>query len=74
VGTSLGIPVSFQVPGGATAQDELTAAFFALKKACVRPSDGEPYISAVRGGRQSSKEGHDKGMDAVFILEFEVRK
>ncbi|GFZ47989.1 hypothetical protein JCM24511_05736 [Saitozyma sp. JCM 24511] len=64
--------VSFKVPGGSSAHSQLTSDFFALKDACVRPADGKPYISAIRGGRQSSKEGKDQGMDVVFILEFDV--
>ncbi|RSH86979.1 hypothetical protein EHS25_003467 [Saitozyma podzolica] len=63
--------VSFKVPGGASAHSQLTSDFFSLKDTCVRPTDAKPYISAIRGGRQSSKEGKDQGMDVVFILEFD---
>ncbi|TXT13028.1 hypothetical protein VHUM_01429 [Vanrija humicola] len=40
----------------------------ALKDDCVR--DGKKYIVDVRGGRQTNKEGHDGGVQVVFLVEF----
>ncbi|TRM56907.1 stress responsive A/B barrel domain-containing protein [Schizophyllum amplum] len=41
-----------------------------LKPTCVKP-DGKPYIRSIKGGKQNSKEGMDKGIQWVFLVEFE---
>ncbi|KAL1736936.1 hypothetical protein EV714DRAFT_279438 [Schizophyllum commune] len=41
-----------------------------LKPTCVKP-DGKTYIRSIKGGKQNSKEGADKGIKWVFIVEFE---
>ncbi|KAI5824537.1 hypothetical protein K523DRAFT_420719 [Schizophyllum commune Tattone D] len=43
---------------------------FNLKPTCVKP-DGKTYIRSIKGGKQNSKEGADKGIKWVFIVEFE---
>ncbi|BEJ14746.1 hypothetical protein CspHIS471_0405130 [Cutaneotrichosporon sp. HIS471] len=47
----------------------LTAGMLALKDQCTM--QGKPYIRSAVGGKQSSPEGHDGGMQVVFIVEFE---
>ncbi|GMK59357.1 hypothetical protein CspeluHIS016_0703720 [Cutaneotrichosporon spelunceum] len=47
----------------------LTSDMLALKERCTLK--GKPYIRSVVGGKQSSPEGKDGGMQVVFLLEFE---
>jgi hypothetical protein len=49
----------------------LNDAMLALKRDCVR-KDGTRYIVSAVGGKQTNKEGHDGGMQVVFVMEFEV--
>lgn len=44
----------------------------ALKDNCLHPRTGKPYILDLRGGKQISTEGLDRGMQVVFVMEFEV--
>ncbi|KAL1412624.1 hypothetical protein Q8F55_000371 [Vanrija albida] len=59
--------VGFKV-ANATELPDISRNMLALKDSCVR--DGRPYILDVRGGRQSNKEGHDGGVQVVFLVEF----
>ncbi|RSH81097.1 uncharacterized protein EHS24_008531 [Apiotrichum porosum] len=47
----------------------LSEGMLALKHQCVR--DGKPYIRSAVGGKQTNKEGHDGGMQVVYLVEFE---
>lgn len=49
----------------------LSEGMLALKEQCVR-EDGSRYIVSAVGGKQSNTEGHDGGMQVVFLVEFEV--
>lgn len=49
---------------------DLSLALLALKEECH--INGRKYIRSAHGGKQSSTEGHEKGMQVVFLLEFEV--
>ncbi|WVQ86154.1 hypothetical protein IAT38_008322 [Cryptococcus sp. DSM 104549] len=55
-------------PAGLSA---LTTAFLALQSECLNPTTGQPYIQEVRGGKQISTEGRDRGMQVCFVMEFE---
>ncbi|OWZ30159.1 hypothetical protein LQV05_002847 [Cryptococcus neoformans] len=49
----------------------LTTSIKALKDNCINPRTGKPYILDLRGGKQISTEGLDRGMKVVFVMEFE---
>jgi hypothetical protein len=55
------------------AQQKLIISFEALTKQCLHPSTNKPYITSFRSGRQNSPEGMTKGMELIFVLEFEVQ-
>jgi hypothetical protein len=65
------MPVAFKLKDAAHLP-ALNAGMLALKEQCAL--DGRAYIRSAVGGRQSSPEGHEKGMQVVFVLEFEVRR
>lgn len=44
--------------------------FLALKVTCLSPSDNQPYILEVSGGRNNSPEGAAKGYEHSFIATF----
>ncbi|EJT52325.1 hypothetical protein A1Q1_04536 [Trichosporon asahii var. asahii CBS 2479] len=47
---------------------DLTARFLQLQASCQL--DGRPYIRSLRGGKQTSPEKLDGGMQVVFLAEF----
>lgn len=49
----------------------LTSALVGLKDTVVTP-DGRKAIKSLKGGKQTSVEGHEKGMQVVFVMEFEA--
>ncbi len=64
-------PVAFKLKDAAHLP-ALSAGMLALKDECAL--HGKAYIRSAVGGRQSSPEGHERGMQAVFVLEFEVAR
>jgi hypothetical protein len=62
--------VSFSTPDESTLAS-LTKELRKLEETVIT-SDGRKAIKSFRGGKQVSKEGHDKGMKVVFLMEFEV--
>lgn len=64
--------VSFSTPDEATLTS-LTKSLRELEETVITP-DGRKAIKSFKGGRQTSVEGHEKGMKVVFLLEFEVHQ
>lgn len=64
-------PVAFKLTDTANLP-ALSEGMLALKHQCVR--DGKPYIRSAVGGKQTNKEGHDGGMQVVYLVEFEVSR
>jgi hypothetical protein len=48
-----------------------TADLLELKTLCVHPLTQKPYIRGIKGGRDHSPEGLQRGMTHAFILEFD---
>lgn len=64
--------VAFKSDASPEAQQSLTASFEALAQQCIHPETNKPYIKSLKAGRQNSPEGMTKGLDLIFVLEFEV--
>ncbi|KAL7270381.1 hypothetical protein RUND412_006923 [Rhizina undulata] len=65
--------VQFKFP--ATADPELilkiSHEFIALKTNCIYPTSNQPYILALRGGKDNSIEGLQNGFTHSFVVEFD---
>jgi len=59
--------------GDASAQATIVSAFEALVEKSTHPKTGKPLIQSFKCGKQNSPEGKTKGLEMVFVLEFEVR-
>jgi len=55
-----------------SAQSTLISAFEALAEKCVNEKTGKPLITSFKCGKQNSPEGMTKGLEMIFVLEFEV--
>jgi hypothetical protein len=55
-----------------SAQSTLISSFEALAEKCVNPKTGNRLITSFRCGKQNSPEGMTKGLEMIFVLEFEV--
>lgn len=64
--------VAFKSQAGPAAQQTLVSSFEALAQQCLHPKTGKPYITSLKCGRQNSPEGMTKGLELIFVLEFEV--
>jgi hypothetical protein len=53
-----------------TQKADFTRRFFALRDLARR--NGQPYIVSITGGRESSREGFDDGVEQVFIVTFKT--
>ncbi|KAG8997741.1 hypothetical protein FRB94_014036 [Tulasnella sp. JGI-2019a] len=64
--------VSFKYTSTTSESAKMTVAqaFLALKTECISRSTGRPYIVSLQGGRNNSREGFDKGLEHVYVLEF----
>lgn len=65
--------VGIQSSADPSAQANLVSSFEELTQKCVNPKTGEPLITSFKCGKQNSPEGMTKGLEMVFVLEFEVR-
>ena len=65
-------PVAFKSEASPEAQQSLVSSFEALAQQCIHPKTNKPYITSLKCGRQNSPEGRTKGLDLIFVLEFEV--
>lgn len=68
----LTLVVAFKSEASPEAQQTLISSFEALAQKCLHPKTGKPYIKSLKAGRQNSPEGMTKGLDLIFVLEFEV--
>ena len=66
------IKVAFKSEAPASTQQALISSFEALAQGCIHPKTGVPYIKSFKAGRQNSPEEWTKGLELVFVLEFEV--
>lgn len=66
----LTVSVSFSTPDESTLKS-LTKSLLELERTVITP-EGKKAIKSFKGGKQTSVEGHEKGMKVVFLLEFEV--
>jgi len=64
--------VAFKSTAPPAVQQTLASSFEALAQQCLHPKTGKPYITSVKCGRQNSPEGMTKGLEMIFVLEFEV--
>jgi hypothetical protein len=64
--------VAFKSSAPPAAQQTLVSSFEALAQQCLHPKTGKPYITSLKCGRQNSPEGMTKGLELIFVLEFEV--
>ena len=55
-----------------SAQSTLISAFEALAEKCVNEKTGKLLITSFKCGKQNSPEGMTKGLEMIFVLEFEV--
>jgi hypothetical protein len=55
-----------------SAQSTLISSFEALAEKCVNEQTGKPLITSFKCGKQNSPEGMTKGLEMIFVLEFEV--
>lgn len=65
--------MAFKSDASPESQQSLAASFEALAQQCLHPKTNKPYIQSLKAGRQNSPEGKTKGLDLIFVLEFEVR-
>ncbi|KAL1744245.1 hypothetical protein HDZ31DRAFT_82840 [Schizophyllum fasciatum] len=67
--------LAFSLAPGLSPEEQKSTfdAIFKLQSTCARP-DGTLYIRSIKGGKQNSKEGMDKGIEWVFVVEFENEK
>lgn len=63
--TTIQHTVSFRYKSSASADEisKASKAFYHLKETCVREVDSKPLISRISGGKQTSPEGLDQGMN-----------
>jgi hypothetical protein len=66
------IKVAFKSEAPASTQQALISSFEALAQLCIHPKTGVPYIKSFKAGRQNSPEEWTKGLELVFVLEFEA--
>lgn len=66
------LSVAFKSDASPEAKEALVASFEALAQQCLHPETNKPYITSLKAGRQNSPEGRTKGLDLIFVLEFEV--
>jgi len=64
--------VAFKSEAPTSTQQALITSFEALAHQCINPKKGVPYIKSLKAGRQNSLEDWTKGLEFVFVLEFEV--
>ena len=69
---SLTYQVGIKSSADASAQSTLISAFEALAEKCVNEKTGKPLITSFKCGKQNSPEGMTKGLEMIFVLEFEV--
>jgi len=64
--------VAFKSTAPPAVQQTLASSFEALAQQCLHPKTGKTYITSLKCGRQNSPEGMTKGLELIFVLEFEV--
>ena len=64
--------MAFKSTAPPAVQQTLASSFEALAQQCLHPKTGKPYITSLKCGRQNSPEGMTKGLELIFVLEFEV--
>ncbi|WVQ70779.1 hypothetical protein IAR50_000301 [Cryptococcus sp. DSM 104548] len=62
--------VSFKTSNPEASLGILTENLRLLQGSCVKPDTKKPYILDLKGGKVLKTEGANKGMEAVFIMEF----
>ncbi|ODN99580.1 hypothetical protein L198_03424 [Cryptococcus wingfieldii CBS 7118] len=65
--------VSFKISNPEASLGLLTEKLRLLQGSCVNPDTKKPYILDLKGGNVLETEGRNKGMEVVFIMEFENR-
>jgi hypothetical protein len=65
--------VAFKSEAPTSTQQALISTFQALAQLCIHPETKKPYIKSFKAGRQNSPEEWTKGLELVFVIEFEVR-
>ncbi|TYJ55230.1 hypothetical protein B9479_004060 [Cryptococcus floricola] len=63
--------VSFKTSNPEASLGPLTENLRLLQGSCVNPDTKKPYILDLKGGNVLETEGRNKGMEVVFIMEFE---
>ncbi|KAH7367737.1 stress responsive a b barrel domain-containing protein [Plectosphaerella cucumerina] len=64
------VAVGFKDDVSAETIKETAAGFFKLQQSCVHPTNQQPYILSVKGGKDTSPEGLQNGITHAFVVEF----